>query len=109
MSKKFILSTFLLITMVLSLMMGAQLNVSAANALPAPSGGDISIDFVAAGPFSYDRTTGVGGQYDGRIISKTTGVVESLEGGDLNCGDIIVFFDAVTVKASASRSEEHTS
>ena len=96
MRKNIFLTTFLTTMIVLALLMGSQLNASAAKML-APSGGDISIDFVAAGPFSYDRTTGIGGQYDGRIIDKNTGVVESLEGGDLDCGDIIVFFDAITV------------
>ena len=96
MRKNIFLTTFLTTMIVLALLMGSQHNASAAKML-APSGGDISIDFVAAGPFSYDRTTGIGGQYDGRIIDKNTGVVESLEGGDFNCGDIVVFFDAITV------------
>jgi hypothetical protein len=103
MRKNFLLSAIVLTSMLMALGMGSQIHASAANAIRlAPSGGNISIDFVAAGPFSYNRVTGVGGQYDGRIIDKTTGVVESLEGGDLNCGDIIVFFDAITVDQSAS-------
>ena len=56
------------------------------------SGGDVSLDFVAAGPFTYNHATGLGSPpqfgYDNRTISKTNGVVESLEGGDFECGDI---------------------
>src|SRR5215213_10653458 len=65
----------------------------------APSGGDFSIDYAAAAPFTYNHLTGAGGQYN---QGGTNDVVESLEGGDFNCGDTVVFFDAITVKASAS-------
>ena len=57
--------------------------------------GDIELDFVAAGPFTYNHATGVGGEYGDRTISKTDGVVESLEGGDFQCDDLVVFFVAV--------------
>jgi uncharacterized repeat protein (TIGR01451 family) len=63
--------------------------------------GAISLDFIAAGPYSYDHTTGAGGAYDNRTIDKTTGVVESLEGGDFKCGDRVVFFTAITVDPGA--------
>src|SRR5918996_4517515 len=65
-------------------------------------GGDFSLDFVAAGPFTYDHITGVGGEYGDRTISKTDGVVESLEGGDFACGDKVVFFVRVAVEDGAS-------
>ena len=65
-------------------------------------GGDVNLDFVAAGPFTYDHSTGVGGRpqfgYDNRNISKTNGVVESLEGGDFACGDLVTFFVQVQVE-----------
>ncbi|MGE5225767.1 MAG: hypothetical protein ACM3OO_02725 [Planctomycetaceae bacterium] len=71
---------------------------------PVQSGldsGAISLDFIAAGPYTYNHTTGVGGAYDARTISKSTGVVESLEGGDFTCGDRVVFFTAITVDPGA--------
>lgn len=59
--------------------------------------GDFSIDFVAAAPYSYNHLTG-GGAYDDRTIGTTTGdVVESLEGADFACGDIVTYLAAVTV------------
>jgi hypothetical protein len=56
--------------------------------------GDFSIDFVTAEPLSYPHDTG-GGAYDIRNIG--TDVVESLEGGEFACGDIVTYFAAVTV------------
>ncbi len=91
--------------------MGTKLNVARAGGggalAPQPSGldgGDIELDYVAAGPFTYNHQTGVGGEYDGRVISKTTGVVESLEGGDFKCGDLVVFFTQVVVAEDAGGS-----
>jgi hypothetical protein len=84
--------------------------ILALGVLPTPwagaDGGDFSIDFVAAGPFTYNHATGVGGQYNGRLISKTQGVNESLEGGDFNCGDRIVYFAAVEVDENAVGSQD---
>src|SRR5215207_482040 len=71
----------------------------ALSARAAPSGGDISIDFAAAAPFTYNHLTGVGGQYN---QGGTNDAVESLEGGDFECGDIVVFFNAITVDDGAS-------
>src|SRR6185312_6276685 len=69
-------------------------------------GGDISLDFVAAGPFTYNHTTGLGSPpqfgYDNRTISKSNGVVESLEGGDFACGDLVTFFVQVKVAGDAA-------
>ena len=73
-------------------------------AAPAASNldeGGVSLDFIAAGPFTYDHATGVGGAFNDRTISKNTGVVESLEGGDFACGDLVVFFTAITVEPDA--------
>jgi uncharacterized repeat protein (TIGR01451 family) len=71
-------------------------------------GGDISLDFVAAGPFTYNHATGLGSPpqfgYDNRTISKTNGVVESLEGGDFECGDFVTFFVQVKVAGDAAGS-----
>ncbi|MEA1907321.1 MAG: hypothetical protein U9N12_10335 [Euryarchaeota archaeon] len=57
---------------------------------------DFSIDFVAAAPQSYNHSTG-GGAFDDRTIGVDNDVVESLEGGDFSCGDIVTYFVEVTV------------
>jgi uncharacterized repeat protein (TIGR01451 family) len=79
---------------------------SAPNALPSSglTGGDVSLDYVAAGPGTYDHDTGVGGAYRDRTIDKNTGVVESLEGGDFACNDLVVFFTQVVIDSGASGS-----
>src|SRR5262245_29448106 len=72
--------------------------------LPAPpvlaNGGDFSLDFVAAAPFTYDHTTG-GGAYDDRTIGKDKDVVESLEGGDFRCGDFVTHFVQIVAAPGA--------
>jgi uncharacterized repeat protein (TIGR01451 family) len=65
--------------------------------------GDFSIDWIAAEPSTYDHATGIGGEYDGRIIG--TNVVESLEGGSFQCGDLVEFFAAITVDSGASGTQ----
>ncbi len=69
-------------------------------------GGDFSLDFIAAGPFTYDHDTGVGGEYADRTISKTEGVVESLEGGDFECGDRVVYFTEIEVDPGATGEQD---
>jgi uncharacterized repeat protein (TIGR01451 family) len=68
-------------------------------------GGDVNLDFVAAGPFTYDHSTGLGVYpdfgYNDRTIDKDSGVVESLEGGDFACGDLVTFFVEVEVEEGA--------
>jgi uncharacterized repeat protein (TIGR01451 family) len=68
-------------------------------------GGDVNLDFVAAGPFTYNHATGLGSYptfgYNDRTISKTDGVVESLEGGDFACDDLVTFFTEVEVEDGA--------
>ena len=63
-------------------------------------GGDFSLDFVAAAPFTYDHTTG-GGSFDDRTIGKTNDVVESLEGGDFACDDIVSYLVEINVDSGA--------
>lgn len=78
---------------------GAQAQaVQTAPLASALDAGGISLDFIAAGPFTYNHVTGAGGAYDDRTISKNNGVVESLEGGDFKCGDRVVFFTAITAE-----------
>ena len=95
-----------------------KINVARANrttALAAPAappgggsldGGDIDLDFIAAGPFTYSHVTGLGPNppfgYNNRTISKSTGVVESLESGDFECDDLVTFFTQITVDAGAA-------
>jgi hypothetical protein len=69
-------------------------------------GGDFSLDFIAAGPGTYNHTTGVGGEYADRTIDKETGVVESLEGGDFACGDKVVYFTQIVVDPAASGAQD---
>ena len=68
-------------------------------------GGDIDLDFIAAGPFTYDHSTGLGPNppfgYDNRNISKSNGVVESLWSGDFACDDWVTFFTQVSVDSGA--------
>lgn len=88
----------------LALLMGATLIATAGPAIAA--GGDFSLDFVAAGPFTYDHDTAEGGEFADRTISKTEGVVESLEGGDFACGDKVVYFVEITVDPAASSEQD---
>lgn len=68
-------------------------------------GGDFSLDFIAAGPLSYNHETGAGGEYGARIIDKEH-VVESLEGGDFECGDLVVYFTEITVDPGATDTQD---
>jgi hypothetical protein len=68
------------------------------------TGGDFSLDFVAAGPLTYVHQTG-GGAYDDRTIGKDLDVVESLEGGDFKCGDRVTYLTAIKVAATATGAQ----
>jgi hypothetical protein len=68
------------------------------------SGGDFSLDFVASAPFTYDHTTG-GGVFDDRNIGKSDDVVESLEAGDFQCGEIVSYLVQVVTDAEAPGSQ----
>ncbi|MGH2591193.1 MAG: DUF7507 domain-containing protein, partial [Actinomycetota bacterium] len=84
------------------------LQVLGAASAGAVNGSDVSVDLVAAGPFTYDHDTLAGSgnlpRYGSRTISKTNGVVESLEGGDFACGDLVLFFGRVEIDGSATGS-----
>jgi hypothetical protein len=64
-------------------------------------GGDFKLDFIAAAPFTYDHGTG-GGAFDNRTIGKANDVVESLEGGDFACGDLVTHFVQISAVAGAA-------
>jgi hypothetical protein len=93
-----------LVIPVITLVIAAALLGTAGTAMAA--GGDFSLDFVAAGPFTYNHETGVGGEFADRTISKTEGVVESLEGGDFACGDKVVYLTEITVDGGASGEQD---
>ncbi|MBF9140922.1 T9SS type A sorting domain-containing protein [Hymenobacter properus] len=65
------------------------------------SGGDFSLDFVAAAPYTYIHSTG-GGAFNDRTIGKNMDVVESLEGGDFTCGDVVTYLTEITVNPNAA-------
>ena len=74
------------------------------------SGGDFSLDFIAAAPQTYNHLTtpavetSAGSlQYDARAINSD--VVESLEAKDFACQDTIVFFTQVTVDSGATGTQ----
>lgn len=89
-------------------MVGLQVLGAASAAAVGFVGSDVSVDLVAAGPFTYDHDTlaGTGNlpRYGSRTISKTNGVVESLEGGDFACGDLVLFFGQVVIDSSSTGS-----
>ena len=61
------------------------------------------LDFVAAGPFSYNHTTGVGGVYADRNIGKTTGVVERRRTANvMACGKRISYIASESLPARCS-------
>jgi len=61
-------------------------------------GGDFAtVDFTAAAPLTYNHTTG-GGAYDDRTVGKNNDIVESLEGGDFACGDLVTFLTAIRME-----------
>ena len=93
-----------LVIPMIALLVAAALIGTAGTA--SAGGGDFSLDFIAAGPFTYDHDTGEGGEFADRTISKTEGVVESLEGGDFACGDKVVYFTEVTVDPGASGEQD---
>lgn len=82
---------------------------AAAALLPLPAfalGGDFAaVDFAAAAPYTYNHDTG-GGAYDDGTIGKTNDVVESLEGGDFACGDIVTYFLAIDVEATPAEARQ---
>ena len=64
----------------------------------APDGGDFSIDWAASEPYSYSHVTG-GGVYASGGNDTT---VESLNGGDFRCGDLVSYLAAITVDNSGA-------
>ena len=67
-------------------------------------GGDFSADFTAAAPNTYDHSTG-GGAFNDRTVGVNDDVVESLQGGDFACSDVVTFLTQVTVDAGATGTQ----
>jgi hypothetical protein len=67
-------------------------------------GGDFSIDFTAAAPYTYDHSTG-GGAYNDRTVGDSYDIVESLQGGEFSCFDIVTFLTAVSVDPEAEEAQ----
>ena len=87
----------------------AAMSVLAATVLAAPAfaaRGDFTrLDFTAAAPFTYDHDTG-GGAYNDRTVGVTKDIVESLEGGNFQCGELVTFLMAIKVKSAPSLANQ---
>jgi hypothetical protein len=79
---------------ILMLLLGSVISPDTPGALA--DGGDYTIDWVAAAPFTYNHLTG-GGAFDDRTIGKTADVVESLQGGDFACVDIVTYLAQIEI------------
>jgi len=80
------------------LLVGGGLLAGSAGAAAAV---DISLDFTAAAPLTYDHATG-GGAFDNRTVGRAKDIVESLEGSDFRCGDVVTFLTHVHAGASVA-------
>ena len=80
------------------LLVGGGLLAGSAGAAAAV---DISLDFTAAAPLTYDHATG-GGAFDNRSVGRAKDIVESLEGSDFRCGDVVTFLTHVHAGASVA-------
>jgi hypothetical protein len=67
-------------------------------------GSDFSLNFVASAPFSYDHDAG-GGAFNDRTVGRFDDVVESLEGGDFACGDVVTFLTRIAVNGGAAANQ----
>ena len=73
------------VSKLVALVLGVVLTpIAAAHAAPD----DVKLNFAAATPSTYSHATGGGQWADGSTAYK----VESLEGGDFACGDLVTFF-----------------
>jgi len=62
-------------------------------------GGDFSLDFTASAPSTYDHRFG-GGAYDDHTVG--VDIVESLEGQDFMCGELVSYLTEIEVESSVS-------
>jgi len=68
------------------------------------AGGDFSLDFTAAAPLTYDHTTG-GGAYNERDVGRDKDIVESLEGSDFACTQIVTYLTQIAVEPGAANDQ----
>jgi len=71
----------------------------------ATSGDFNTIDFVAAAPYCYHHKTG-GGAFNDDTSGKNADTVESLEGKDFKCGDIISYLIIVEMKDNSTVTDK---
>ena len=60
-----------------------------------------SLDFAASAPLSYDHLVG-GGAFDDRTIGRDKDVVESLQGGDFKCFDLVSYLTEIRVDSGTT-------
>ena len=85
--------------LILIVVLAVAVQLTAGQNLFADSG-DVSLDFVAAAPFTYNHQTG-GGAYNDGSVGVYKDIVETLEGADFKCGDIVTFLVQVRVNSAA--------
>ncbi len=66
---------------------------------------DVSLDFTAAAPLTYDHLTG-GGASNDRTVGDTDDVVESLQGGEFMCGDTITYLTEIEITGSPANANQ---
>jgi len=69
------------------------------------AGGDVSLDFTAAAPLTYDHVTG-GGAYNDRTVGDTDDIVESLQGGEFMCGDTVTYLTEIEIDGSPANANQ---
>jgi hypothetical protein len=100
MFKKRLISQTMLAMMLSMALVGQPLLTGRALA----AGGDFSLDFTAAAPLTYNHATG-GGAYNDRTVGRDKDIVESLEGGDFACGDLVTLLTQIGVEAGAANNQ----
>jgi len=100
MVKKRLMSQTMLAVMLSMALVGQPVLVGKAFA----AGGDFSLNFTATAPFTYDHAIG-GGTFDNRTVGKSDDIVESLEGGDFDCGDLVSFLTRIKVAPGATGTQ----
>ena len=88
----------------LILVVGLVVNPLLMSSSASAAGGDFSLDFTAAAPLTYNHLFG-GGAYDDRTVGRDKDIVESLEGGDFTCGDIVTYLTQIVVNPGAIGSQ----
>jgi|GEM_PF-2676327 len=97
--------TLLQVTIILILCLISNLTFANHTDWKIDGSGDFSnIDFAAAEPSTYDHSIGGGMYGDG----SNTNVVETLNGGDFSCGDLVSYFVALEYDGSGTTDDPET-